>query len=301
VTEFFARAFADSGTVRLVAEVPELFEHLHPRARHDAQTRAVVPALQLRRGHWDGRVPGARDVGGYLGLLVLEGTMLRNVHVTRQPRSELVGRGDLARPWEHDGAAASLPFDADWRVLEPARLAVLDERFLTVACRWPSVVSAILGRAVQRAHVLALQLAISDVRHIKPRLLLLFWHLADRWGRMGRDGVAIPLRLTHEVIAQLIGAQRPTVSTALQALAREGLLTRAPDRTWLLDPRSAQEDGQGRMLLSLRKASPAPAGASPARPAIQPARNGLSRATSARTDTTSPSVIARSAAAGAPT
>lgn len=283
MSEFFARAFADSETVRLVAEVPELFEHLPPRARHDARTRAVVPAMQLRRGHWDGQVPGARDVGGYLGLLVLEGTMLRNVHVARQPRSELVGHGDLARPWEHDGAAASLPFDADWRVLEPARLAVLDDRFLTVACRWPSVVSAILGRAVQRSHGLALQLAISDVRHIKPRLLLLFWHLADRWGRMSRDGVAIPLRLTHEVIAQLVGAQRPTVSTALQALAREGLLTRAPDRTWLLDPRSAQEDGQGRMLLSLRNASPA-------RPAIRPVRNGLSRSASAPR-----------AAAGAPT
>ena len=164
--------------------------------------------------------------------------MIRNVRVARQPRSELVGQGDLARPWEHDGAAASMPFEADWRVLEPARLAILDDRFLAIACRWPTVVSAILGRAVRRSHGLALQLAISDVRHIEPRLLLLFWHLADRWGRVGRDGVTIPLRLTHEVIAQLVGAQRPTVSTALQALSREGLLTRRADRTWLLDPRS---------------------------------------------------------------
>jgi CRP-like cAMP-binding protein len=301
MSPFFERAFADTATARLVQEDPGLFASLPPRARRDAQLRAVVPTLQLRPGHWNGGVPHTRNVTGYLGLLVLEGTLLRNVRVARQPRSELVGRGDLARPWEHDGAAASLPFDADWRVLEPARLAILDDRFLTVACRWPSVVSAILGRAVQRSHGLALQLAISDVRHIKPRLLLLFWHLADRWGRMGRDGVTIPLRLTHEVIAQLVGAQRPTVSTALQALAREGLLTRAPDRTWLLDPRSAQEGDQGRMLLSLRKASPVSAGAPPVRPASRSARNGLSRSTSARIETTSPSLTARSAAAGAPT
>jgi CRP-like cAMP-binding protein len=300
MTHFFERAFADSATARLAEEDPQLFESLSPVARRDAHVRAIAPVLSLRQGHWDGGIPGSDDVTGFLGLLVLEGTMLRNVHVARQPRSELIGCGDLARPWEHDGAMASLPFDADWRVLEPTRLAILDARFLAVASRWPPVVSALLGRAVRRTHSLALQLAISDVRHIKPRLLLLFWHLADRWGRVGRDGVTIPLRLTHEVIAQLVGAQRPTVSTALQALAREGLLTRAPDRTWVLDPRSAHDDDQRRMLLSLRNGSPGSAGAPPTRSATRSARNGLSRSTSARTETTSPSVTARSAAAGAP-
>ena len=222
VNGFFERAFASDGTAASSEEDPDLFEDLPPSAQRDAFARAVVRVLPLRRGPWDGRVPGARDAAGHLGLLVLEGTMIRNVRVARQPRSELVGQGDLTRPWEHDGAAASMPFEADWRVLEPARLAILDERFLAIACRWPTVVSAILGRAVRRSHGLALQLAISDVRHIEPRLLLLFWHLADRWGRVGRDGVTVPLRLTHEVIAQLVGAQRPTVSTALQGLAREG-------------------------------------------------------------------------------
>ena len=281
MSRFFERAFASSGTVRLVDEDPQLFETLPPRARRDASARAVVPAMQLRPGPWDGRVPDADDPTRHLGLLVLEGTMIRNVRVARQPRSELVGKGDLARPWEHDGAGASMPFVADWRVLEPARLAILDDRFLATTCRWPPVVAAILGRAVRRSHGLALQLAISDVRHIKPRLLLLFWHLADRWGHVGRDGVTIPLRLTHEVIAQLVGAQRPTVSTALQALSREGLLIRRANRTWLLDPRSAHGGDHGEMLGS--------------------DRNGLSRATSARTDTRLPSVSLRSAIAGAPT
>lgn len=256
MSRFFERAFAGNETVRLAEEDPQLFERLPPRARGEAYRYAVAPALQLRRGPWDGAVPG-HDGAGYLGLLVLEGTMIRNVHVARQPRSELVGRGDLARPWEHDGEAASLPFDADWRVLESTRLAVLDERFLAIACRWPTVMSAIMGRAVRRSHGLALQLAISDVRHIQPRLLLLFWHLADRWGSVGRDGVTIPLRLTHEVVAQLVGAQRPTVSTALHALSREGLLTRRPDRTWLLDPRSAHGGvHRGPMLLDEPSARP---------------------------------------------
>ncbi|MEO8689318.1 MAG: Crp/Fnr family transcriptional regulator [Solirubrobacteraceae bacterium] len=260
MTPFFERAFADMERVRLLEEDPQLFGEVSPAARRDARVRAVVSALSLPRGPWDGGVPGAGDATGYLGLLVLEGTMIRNVRVARHPRSELVGRGDLARPWEHDGAAASMPCEAGWQVLEPTRLAVLDDRFLATACRWPAVMSAILGRAVRRSHGLALQLAITDVRHIKPRLLLLFWHLADRWGRVGRDGVSIPIPLTHEVVAQLVGAQRPTVSTALQALSREGLLTRRTDRTWLLDPRSAHPDARGSMFRSARNGSAVVAG-----------------------------------------
>jgi CRP/FNR family transcriptional regulator, cyclic AMP receptor protein len=271
MSRFFERAFVRGGeTARLVEKDPELFEGLPAHARRQALASVVVPVLELQRGAWPGDVPGLSTSSGSLGLLVLEGTMIRNVRVGRQPRSELIGQGDLARPWEHDGETASMPFGTDWRVLEPTRLAILDARFLAVACRWPVVISAIIGRAVRRAHWLALQLAISDVRHIKPRLLLLFWHLADRWGRVGRDGVTIPLCLTHEVIAQLVGAQRPTVSTALQALSREGLLTRLPDRTWLLDPRSANLAEQGLMLLSTRNGAPGSAGATPPRTASPP-------------------------------
>ena len=246
MSPFFERALGGAnGTVRLIDEDPELFESLSATARREAATRAVAPALLLRPGPWDGSVPGHADPSHHLGLLVLDGLLIRNVRIGRQPRSELVGPGDLARPWEHEGDTASMPFAADWRVLESARLAMLDARFLATVCRWPPVVSAIVGRAVRRSHDLALQLAISDVRHINDRLLLLFWYLADRWGRVSRDGVAIPLRLTHEVIAQLVGAQRPTVSTALQSLAREGLLTRCPGRTWLLDPESVQRLRRG--------------------------------------------------------
>jgi Crp-like helix-turn-helix protein len=44
----------------------------------------------------------------------------------------------------------------------------------------------------------------------------------------------VPLVLPHRVIAQLVGARRPTVSTALGRLAGEGTLTRLADGTWLL-------------------------------------------------------------------
>ena len=93
-----------------------------------------------------------------------------------------------------------------------------------------------MDRAVRRSHWLALQLAIADLRRVEDRLVLFFWHFADRWGRVGPDGVTVPLPVTHEVLAQLVCAQRPTVTSALKRLSDDGTLTRRRDRTWLLSP-----------------------------------------------------------------
>ena len=74
------------------------------------------------------------------------------------------------------------------------------------------------------------------------RLKALFWHLAERWGRVSGDGVIVPLALTHRILGQLVGARRPTVSTALTELAEREELTRRPDGSWLLrgDPPDAE-------------------------------------------------------------
>jgi hypothetical protein len=69
---------------------------------------------------------------------------------------------------------------------------------------------------------------------VDRRLLALFWHLAERWGRVVSDGVLVPLTLSHRLLGQLVGARRPTVSTALADLAREDQIQRRPDGTWLL-------------------------------------------------------------------
>jgi hypothetical protein len=44
----------------------------------------------------------------------------------------------------------------------------------------------------------------------------------------------VPLALTHRILGQLVGARRPTVSTALAELAERGELIRRPDGSWLL-------------------------------------------------------------------
>jgi CRP/FNR family cyclic AMP-dependent transcriptional regulator len=236
LSEFFDRVAGQDRLLQLFDEDPELFEGLPPGRSREAQAGAVARPLRLDRGRWDGTVPGSGPAAAHLGLLVVEGLLVRSVTVARRPLSELVGAGDLIRPWQQDGEAASIPFAIGWEVNQPALLAVLDSRFMAAACRWPELISALVGRAVRRSQGLAIQLAIADLRRVEERLVLLFWHLADRWGRVAPEGVIVPLRLTHDVIAQLVCAQRPTVTAALQVLDRDGRLQRRRDRSWLLSP-----------------------------------------------------------------
>jgi hypothetical protein len=46
--------------------------------------------------------------------------------------------------------------------------------------------------------------------------------------------VLLPVRLTHRVLARLVGARRPSVTTAIGTLEKRELLSRRPDGSWLL-------------------------------------------------------------------
>ena len=209
------------GSVRLAEADPELFADLQPDERAEASHQAVARRLELAPEPWD-PADASTNPEGRLGLLLCSGALLRTV----DHRSEIVGPGDLIRPWEYA--------DASWDALTLTELAVLDENAAHALCRWPTVITQLLGRTTRRSHALALQLAMSEVRRIDERLLSLFDTLAARWGRRELDGVAIPLALTHEMIARLVGAQRPTVTSSLQRLTVEGVVIRRADRTWLL-------------------------------------------------------------------
>lgn len=76
--------------------------------------------------------------------------------------------------------------------------------------------------------------AISQLNGVERRVLAVFWHLAERWGHVSPDGIVVPLCLPHRVVAQLVGARRPTVSTALGRLMRQGRNSRRDDGGWVL-------------------------------------------------------------------
>jgi len=240
--------------IRLLEEDPELGADLSPEDFQRASRYAVTQVVELSRGVHDPSHLGSPDL---LGLLVIDGLLIRSVQVAERRCGELVGPGALLRPWDHFGRYAPMPFEVRWRVIAPGRVALLDQRITMVAARWPALMHRMVARAVERSHALALNVAIHSLQHVELRLLVLMWHLADRFGRVTPEGTVIPLKLSHGDLAELIGSQRPSVSSRLATLAARGQVVRREDRTWLLcgDPPSEVRDMRARAQISEPAAS----------------------------------------------
>jgi CRP/FNR family cyclic AMP-dependent transcriptional regulator len=212
---------------------PELGQLLTPERRELAEREVRVRATSFPVGEWDGgRLADADPM--HLGLLISEGVLAREVVLGDTVSTELLGPGDILRPWHVAGPPLLLAVTIRWNALSAVRLGLIDRRAALALCRFPEIGAVIVDRMSERAHRLAITQAISQLNRVDRRLLALFWHLAERWGRVARDGIAVPLVLSHRLIGELVGARRPTVSTALADLAREGQLVRRDDGTWLL-------------------------------------------------------------------
>jgi hypothetical protein len=96
------------------------------------------------------------------------------------------------------------------------------------------VTAALVNRLVQRTHRVCVSQAIAQLTGVDRRTLALFWQLAERWGHVTRGGVELPLLLPHRMIAHLVGARRPTISTALTALTDRGEIARREGGGWIL-------------------------------------------------------------------
>lgn len=219
---------------QLIDADPDLADGIDPAELELARTRAVAPVIELEPPAWETSEIQARAEPGWLGLYVLEGLLIRRVDVGRRAACELSGPTDLIRPWDTDGDYDPLPISVEWIVVRRTRLAVLDSGFVLRTARWPTITSRIVSRVAQRARQLALVQTVTHLPRSHARLLILFWLMAERWGRVCPEGIHIDLPLTHEILGMLVGAHRPTVTVALQRLHRAGLLIRErPDR-WLL-------------------------------------------------------------------
>src|SRR3954453_14837304 len=218
--------------VPLLEVDPDLGAELDEGRRAAAAQRLTVPLEALEAGRWDAE--GITAPPGRLGLLVADGVLLRSHSIGKVVSAELLGAGDVIRPAVSGHEFSLIEARSRWEVVQPARVALLDAAFLQAALRWPEVVIALFARTVHRARFIAFQLALAHVRRVDARLLLLFWRLADRWGRVTSDGVVVPIHLKHSVLGMLVGAQRPTVTTALKHLSEAGTVVRRADGSWLL-------------------------------------------------------------------
>jgi cytochrome c biogenesis protein CcmG, thiol:disulfide interchange protein DsbE len=103
------------------------------------------------------RAPGSCDPGdrdpwswidhpnGHLGLLVLDGLLSRNVTLLGRTTMELIGGGDVLRPWDDTDAQPSVPRSVGWTVHVPTRVALLDAHLARRRRLSPGVVAVLAG------------------------------------------------------------------------------------------------------------------------------------------------------------
>jgi CRP/FNR family cyclic AMP-dependent transcriptional regulator len=219
--------------VRVLEVEPALCDGLDSRNLPSAARSAAAATWTLSRGRWQSE-PWMFDRRGSLGLMVIEGLIARQLMVGEMEAVELIGPGDVLRPWAEVDREVAQQVNESWIVTRRARLALLDRSFAVSVGAWPEIAANISDRVAMRVGWMALFSAIQGIRRVDDRLLATLWSYSDRWGRVTPGGVLLELDLTHRLLAGVIGARRPSVTTALKALEQSGALTRRRDRSWLL-------------------------------------------------------------------
>jgi CRP-like cAMP-binding protein len=199
-----------------------------PEPRRDLARRAlVVSVYELRSETW---MAPEVDRTRSFGFLIGSGMVVRETRIDGSKSLEPLGPGDLVRPWMEEAASFA---ESDLRALTPARIAVLDREFALRAAKFPELIASLLDRALARSRYLAIYAAIDGLVGVKKRLVALMWTFAERWGELREGEIFLPVEFHHSALAYLVAARRPSVSTALGELQREGTLERAPDG-WIL-------------------------------------------------------------------
>lgn len=223
-------ATSTNGRVSLVEEDPDLLRGLDPSTAEEIRRVAGVNVVEFDAGPWRGKPLPTPT----FGFFILDGVISRGVVIQGRRSAELLGPGDVLRPTASDEIDSSVRFDVSWEILEPTRVALLDREFATAVSEYPDFVATVMDRIMRRAHALGFHLAVSHLKLVEMRLLVILWYYADRWGRVTPEGVLLPLRMTHGLLARVVGARRPSVSTALGRLQERRLVDRTDNGHWLL-------------------------------------------------------------------
>ena len=241
---------ASADPISITDADPDLGDLVPDEDRERARRETLTRVRRLSPGVWD-VVAAEEPDAHHRGFLIADGLISREVDVLGRRCVELLGAGDVIRPWSWDDEGSHVKAEVGWVVLEPARLAVLDHRLVVRMTPWPQLGLELFNRGTRRAHALAVSLAIAHHQRVDDRLLLTLWHVAERWGRVIPNGIAVPLPLSHQRLADLVGAHRPAVTSAMGALQRRGALSRREDRTWILHGSPPEELRHHRLVATL--------------------------------------------------
>src|SRR4051794_41685372 len=103
---------------------PDLVAGIAEDDRAIARRTLIVPAVALDTGLWS--PPDDLPFALLIGLIILAGVLSREIGFAGRRTAELLGSGDILRPWDEDGPHALAP--ATWRGPPPPRGARLHPR-----------------------------------------------------------------------------------------------------------------------------------------------------------------------------
>src|SRR3954462_1070113 len=108
---------------------PDLGSSMTPEGFGQAQIELLVKLGRFATGPLPGQLDGlGSPVHGPLGLLVVDGLIGIELLTNDVASVELLGPGDLIRPWQPFGDEGLLEADVRWSALSETRLAVLDAK-----------------------------------------------------------------------------------------------------------------------------------------------------------------------------
>lgn len=193
-------------------------------------TASPIRFLELGQGECDLRAV-AREHDRSVALLLVSGLVFLELEIGRARAGWLFGEDDLIRPW--DMLENPLTARSRWRTLAPARIAVIDAAARRRLVGNLPLTDKLFDRAARTSGWLLAKSLVTSSPRVEERLLLWFTMAAERWGKVTPDGVSLELPLTHDLLAALVGARRPTITTGLRSLEASGLLIRT-GKAWLL-------------------------------------------------------------------
>jgi CRP-like cAMP-binding protein len=143
----------------------------------------------------------------------------------------LVEEGDVLVP-PSEGWAASGP-RLRCRALERSIVIMVDAERFEEWLGEPRVAANLVRILAAQVADRELAVAIALEPRVERRLLLKLRQLGERFGRVTPQGVRLDLRLTHQQLADMVGAVRESVTIALGKLADSGRLTIENRTIWL--------------------------------------------------------------------
>jgi CRP/FNR family cyclic AMP-dependent transcriptional regulator len=173
---------------------------------------------------------------------VVGGGRLALAVVAPEERERTIGmleQGDLlVRPL--DSWAAAGP-QVRCFAIEDSLVHLVDRERMEAWMRDPALAANLVRVLSAQIADRELAVAIALEPRVERRLLLKLRQLAERWGRVTPDGIRLDLRLTHQELANMVGAVRESVTIAIGRLAEAGEIE-VRNRTLIIRPPKTSEE-----------------------------------------------------------